>query len=113
MIEAWLKSWELPVGVYVGTEAFGRIVIEACRKFRWRIPEDVAIIAGRNEELECEISHPTISSMEFGYDRVGSAAAKLLEQYMDGMPPSEQSLLISPRGLVIRESTSLNSEMIN
>lgn len=107
LIKAWLKSWELPVGVYVGTEAIGRIVIEACRKFRWRIPEDVAIIAGRNEELECEISHPTISSMEFGYDRVGSAAAKLLEQYMDGMPPAEQSHLISPRGLVIRESTNV------
>ena len=104
-IAAWMAGWQRPVGVYVGIESHGRIVAQACHNRGWRVPEDVAIVAGRNEETLCEQPRPTLSSVEFGYERIGYEAARLLGRLMDGGRPPAKPVLIPPVGLVVREST--------
>ena len=39
----------------------------------------MAIIAGRNEETFCERPRPALTSVEFGYERVGYEAARLIK----------------------------------
>ncbi len=104
-IAEWMDGWELPIGVYVGGDSIGRIVVQKCRERGWRVPEDVAVIAGRNEETLCEHPRPSLTSVEMGYERVGYEAAKLLHQLMDGKKPPSQRILLPPQGLVVREST--------
>jgi len=104
-IAAWMEGWKRPVGVYVGIESHGRIVAQACHNRGWCVPEDVAIIAGRNEETLCEQPRPTLSSVELGYERIGYEAARLLDRLMDGEPPPAKPILVPPAGLVVREST--------
>ncbi len=103
--DLWMDGWKPPVGVYVNGESEGRIVVQACRQRGWRVPADVAIIAGKNEETLCEYLRPTLSSIEIGYDRIGYEAASLLDHLMDGAPPPERPILLPPLGLVVREST--------
>jgi LacI family transcriptional regulator len=43
--------------------------------------------------------------MEIGYDRIGYAAAELLDYLMDGHPPPPDPVRIVPQGVVVREST--------
>ena len=97
--------WVPPVGVYAAEELCGRMVVEAARIRGWRIPQDVAIIAGQNEEALCERPRPSLTSVEIGWDRVGHAAAELLDRLMDGEPPTDRPVLVPPNGLVVREST--------
>jgi LacI family transcriptional regulator len=104
-IISWMDRWELPIGVYVGAESHGRIVAQICRNRGWRVPEDVAIISGRNEVTLCEGLRPTLSSVENGYERIGYEAARLLDQLMNGQPAPKAPILIPPQGLVVREST--------
>ena len=104
-IAAWMKAWQPPIGVYVGAESHGRMVAQMCRNRGWRVPEDVAIIAGRNEETFCEHLRPTLTSIEVGYERIGYEAARLLHGLMDGETPLPKHLLLPPQGLVAREST--------
>lgn len=104
-IADWMDGWKLPIGVFVSVESHGRIVAQACRNRGWRVPEDVAIITGQNEETLCEGLRPTLSSIEIGYDRIGYEAALLLDRLMDGQAPPKEPILISPMGLVVREST--------
>ncbi|HSI32449.1 MAG: substrate-binding domain-containing protein [Phycisphaerae bacterium] len=104
-IARWMDAWEPPIGVYVGSESQGRIVAQACHRRGWRVPQDVAIIAGRNEETLCAGLHPTLSSVEAGYERVGAEAARVLDALMAGEPPPLKPILIPPIGLVVREST--------
>ncbi len=104
-IAAWMDSWELPIGVSVSSESNGRIVAQACQNRGWRVPEDVAIVAGRNEEVLCEGLRPTLTSVEVGYERIGYAAARLLDRLMDGESPPTEPIFIQPTGLVVREST--------
>lgn len=105
IISRWMDRWELPIGVYVGAEMPGRLVAQECLNRGWRIPQDVAIITGRNEEALCQSPRPTLSSVEVGFERIGYEAARLLDQLMNGKKPPAQPILIPPQGVVIREST--------
>ena len=113
-IEAWMNQWQLPIGVSICTEEAGRLVVQLCRRFGWRVPGDVAIIAGTNEEILCEYPRPSLRSMELGYERIGYEAARLLDQLIDQRqqrrrPKIEDEapphIILPPLGLVIREST--------
>lgn len=81
------------------------MVAQICRNRGWRVPEDVAIIAGQNEETFCEHMRPTLSSVEVGYERLGYEAARLLDRLMDGQLPLAKPILLPPQGLIVREST--------
>jgi len=129
-----IKRWKPPIGVYVGSESDGRMVAQVCRHEGWRVPEDVAIIAGWNEETYCEHLSPTLTSVEIDCERVGYEAARLLDELMDeadarqtrgkkakpnkkdndkqdpdaakaDQPAEPRHILMPPRGLVVREST--------
>ena len=104
-IATWMDDWELPMGVLVCADNIGRFVTQKCRERGWRVPEDVAIIAGRNEETFCENPRPSLTSIELGHDRVGYEAARLLQRLMEGKNPPSEPILLPPPGLVVREST--------
>jgi LacI family transcriptional regulator len=104
-IAAWMDGWKLPIGVYVGGESDGRMVVQMCRNRGWRVPEDVAIVTGWNEEALCEHLRPTLTSLEVGYERIGYEAARLLDRLMSGERPPPEPILLPPRSIVVREST--------
>lgn len=106
IIAAWMDGWKPPIGVFIGSESLAWTVVTMCRSRRWRVPEDVAIIAGYNEETFCEHLRPTLSSVEVGFERVGYEAARLLHGMMEGNEPEEpRHILLHPQGLIVREST--------
>ena len=100
-----MGGWTPPVGVYVGQEVYGRLVVQLCHEWGWRIPDDVALVAGKNEATLCEQPTPSLTSVEIGYDRIGYAAAELLDRLMAGREPPTAPLRLPPHGLVVREST--------
>lgn len=105
LIDRAMNQWVPPIGVYIGQEVCGRLVVQAGHRRGWRIPEDVAIVAGKNQETLCEQPRPTLTSIEIGYDRIGYAAAELLDRLMAGQAAPTTPLRLPPHGLVVREST--------
>lgn len=100
-----MDRWTPPIGVYAGQEMTGRLVVQLCGERSWHVPGDVALIAGKNQETLCEQPRPSLTSVEMGYDRIGYAAAELLEHLMNGRPTPNEPIQIAPKGLVVREST--------
>lgn len=105
LIDRAMNRWTPPIGVYVGQEVCGRLVAQTGHRRGWRIPDDLAIVAGKNQETLCEQPRPSLTSIEIGYDRIGYAAAELLARLMAGEPPPEGPIRLAPHGLVVREST--------
>lgn len=105
LITTWMDAWVHPIGVYVGGEGEGRMVTQECHRRGWRVPADVAIIAGKNEEHLCEHPRPSLTSIEIGYKRIGYEAARLLDRWMQGGAPPSEPVRIQPQGLVVRQST--------
>lgn len=113
-IDAWMEHWKLPIGVSICTEVMGRLVVQLCHRRGWRVPGDVAILAGMNEETLCNHPSPSLSSIEIGYERIGYEAARLLDQLMSASPARKtsqpratkpQHIILPPEGLIVREST--------
>jgi LacI family transcriptional regulator len=104
-IENLISDWRPPIGVFANSEQMGRMITQMCRQRGWRVPHDVAIIAGTNEEPLCEYPRPSLTSVELGYDRIGYEAARLLDRLMDGDPSPTGPILLPPKGIVVREST--------
>lgn len=112
-IAAWMNQWQLPIGVSVNDEESGRMIVQMCARRGWRVPQDVAIVAGSNEEVLCENPRPSLSSTEFGFERIGYEAARMLDRLMDkrgnrrgrAKRARPQHLILPPKGIVVREST--------
>jgi LacI family transcriptional regulator len=116
--DRWLDSLKLPVGLFIYHIDTARVIIEMCRNRGWRVPEDVAIVAGSNEETICERPEPSVTSLELPYEQVGFEAARLLDRLMDekanGKSISKDStkhetILLPPVGVVARRSTDFHA----
>lgn len=112
-IESWLDDLRIPIGLFIADVDITRVIIESCYDRGWSVPEDVAIIAGTNEEELCLHPEPSLTSLEIPYENIGYEAARLLDKLMDGQRKSSKSrekepatkLFLAPTGVVARRST--------
>ena len=82
-----------------------QFVVEACADAGLRIPEDIALIGMDNDEIICEHSVPTISSVSGNSEQVGYETLALLDRMMQGEPPPTEDVLVTPDRVVARQST--------
>ena len=104
-LKDWLMGLQKPVGIMAANDVLGRLLLEACRVQNLRVPDEVAVIGVDNDPLQCELSHPPLSSIEQGARRVGYAAAMLLDQMLAGAPASARQYLVNPTSVIIRQSS--------
>jgi len=57
-------------------------LVEACKTARLHVPDQIGIIGVDNDELVCELSSPTISSVAINFERAGYESARLLDEWM-------------------------------
>ncbi len=84
-----------------------RHILEACRSFNLKVPQEIAVIGVDNDELLCRLSSPSLTSIEQGARRLVYEAAALLDRLMHGKKPWQRSFLVDPIGIVIRQSTDV------
>lgn len=115
-LERWLDTLSPPVGLFIDEIDSARLIIELCRNRGWRVPEDVAIVAGTNEETICERPEPGITSLELPYEQIGFEAARMLDELMDAGSPARlaagerrRRILLPPLGIVARRSTDFHA----
>jgi LacI family transcriptional regulator len=125
-IERWMDSWLLPMGVASCEDVMARHIATRCLERGWRIPDDVAIIGGHNEEQVCDQLSPSLSSVEVGFEKVGYEAARLLHDLMKEVararkrgktplkrrratPAKPKHVIMPPVGVVVRTSTNFET----
>jgi LacI family transcriptional regulator len=107
-IAKWLLSLPKPVGVMTCHDDRGRQVLDACRRAGLHVPDDVAVVSVDNDVQMCNLSTPTLTSIDVNPGRVGFEAAAMLTRAMNGEQLSSEPILVgTPRGLVPRQSTNL------
>ena len=105
-IQQWIDSWATPIGVFVSVDYPGRLVAQYCLQKQLRIPDEVAIVAGHNQEIICDQPLAPLTSIEIGYERIGYQAASLLDHLMRNEDKAEGLVTyIPPQGIVTRAST--------
>lgn len=103
----WLRALPKPVGVFVPDDVWGVQVSEACRQVGLRVPEDVALLGVDDDDLDCELARPRLSSVVVPTERIGYEAAALLNRLLAGEKPPEGPVLLPPTGVATRRSTEI------
>jgi LacI family transcriptional regulator len=106
-IAAWIGELPKPVGIMACNDPRGQKVLEACRRIRVAVPDQVAVIGVDNDLPLCEISDPPLTSVCPDPTRVGFTAAGLLHRMMRGERPPTKPIYLQPIGIATRHSTDV------
>ena len=100
----WIADLPKPVGIMGCFDVMARTVIDVCREIHVSVPEEVAIIGVDNDQVLCEASQPSLTSVALDTRRIGFEAASLLDRLMKGENLVEH-IVVPPLEVVTRGST--------
>lgn len=103
----WLAALPKPVGVLASNDVQAAQVSEYCRQLELLVPDQVAIVGVDDDDLLCELSRPSMSSVALPGERIGYEAAQLLDQWLHGKLPDKTVIILPPAGVVVRQSSDL------
>ena len=105
-LAAWLRELPKPAAVMTPFDFRAKDVVEACRATHISVPEDLAILGVDDDELICESTRPSISSIRLDQEKIGYKAAETLNRLMSATRPTPSERIQLTSGAVIeREST--------
>jgi LacI family transcriptional regulator len=96
-----------PVGVMACRDDQGLRLLDACRRAGVLVPDQVAVLGVDNDDIQCHMATPPLTSIDLNPEHVGYEAAALLERLMDAKPPPAGPVLLPPRAVVMRQSTDV------
>ncbi len=103
----WLAGLPKPAGVLAANDERAHQVLTICSEIGLKVPEQVAVIGIDNDQLLCELTEPTLSSVDPGCERIGHRAANLLDEMIHGNAAPPAATVVSPIGVVARRSTDV------
>ncbi len=106
-LSLWIAKQPKPFGVMACYDLVGQMTLESCHRQEIEVPDEVAVVGVNNDELQCELATPTMTSIAQDTHRAGYEAAALLHNLMQGNPPPKSPLKIPPLQVVSRRSTDV------
>jgi LacI family transcriptional regulator len=106
-LQVWLAGLPKPIAVFACNDVRGQQIINACRESEIDVPGAVAVMGVDNDDMLCELSRPSLSSIEPDTHRIGRAAAELLVQLLAGRRVVPEVVNIPPLRVVERQSTDI------
>jgi LacI family transcriptional regulator len=104
----WLLSLPKPCGLLAALDLQAKRVLDVCLNVGIRVPEDIAIIGVDNDEVLCENTTPTLSSVLPDFEGGGYMAAELLDRLMRGGKPEPAARTYGIKRIVHRQSSRHN-----
>jgi LacI family transcriptional regulator len=101
----WLRKLSKPIGIFVSNDVMARRLSDACNQLGLRIPDEVALLGVDNDELECLLTSPPLSSIAIPGDRIGFEAAKQIDRSIRTGRVSASKTYLPPVRVVARQST--------
>lgn len=110
-LSEWLRCQPRPLGIFAGNDTAGVKISNLCKSLGISVPEGAAVLGVDNEDILCELSSPTLSSIQLDCRRIGFEAARVLDHILGGKDgrdiPNPVALKIGPGKIIERESTRI------
>ncbi len=104
---AWLRALPKPCGIFTCTDSWGRVVVRYAREAGLRVPEDLVLVGADNDDLECELISPPLSSVMIAWQEVGRNAATLIRLALGNQSIAGRRVMVSPIGVAARRSSDV------
>jgi len=102
-----ISRLELPLGIFTYHDVMAVRICHFCAAIGLSVPEQIAVLGAGNNQLKCDCASVPLSSVDPDSYGQGRTAAELLGNLMDGQPPPEKTIMISPSAVVTRQSTDV------
>lgn len=103
----WIAQLPSPIGIFACDDDRGREVLEACVLANRRVPDEIAVVGVDNDEVFCELSDPSLSSVSLNAFGAGFRAAELLDKLMKKKIRKPRRIKIDAMNVVARRSTDM------
>ncbi|MFA6174491.1 MAG: substrate-binding domain-containing protein [Kiritimatiellales bacterium] len=100
-----LRNLPKPCGVVVADD-WAPHLLRVCERAGIAVPTDLAIMGMFNHLDACEYASVPVSSVDANFERIAREGTRLLGRLMAGEAVPAKPILIPPRGVVVRQSTS-------
>jgi LacI family transcriptional regulator len=105
----WLKTLEKPIGIVSSHDIQGAQIAEYCHQLGIIVPDEVAIVGADDDDLLCELSRPSLTSVKLPAKRIGFEAAAMLDRWINGEAPASRQIVLPPVGVIVRQSSNLQA----
>ena len=103
----WLKGLPKPIAIMACDDNQGNILIQACDLCGINVPFDVAIIGVDNDEILCNMTSPSMSTINVDIEGGGAAAAAMAVKMVNDPAYRGEDIVLQPLTVVERLSSSL------
>ena len=100
----WLRSLKPQTALYAAWDRRALQILSLCSELDIAVPESLSVLGTDNDEVLCESSTPSLSSIALDGRNAGILCAKLLDAHMNGRKAEPLVDLAFPR-IVTRQST--------
>lgn len=104
-LDTWLRTLPKPVAVFCSNDLPARRIAEACSRCEIPVPDELVILGVDNDESECRLATPALSSIDTPSERIGYQAAEMLAALMKGRKLRRKNVRFPPLHIVARAST--------
>ena len=105
----WLRRLPRPCALFAANDRIAKVAADVCRFSGIRVPQEIAILGVDDEEMVCNFTSPTLSSIRPAFEKGGYMAAELLDAIMRGKLREPANLQYGVIGIVERDSTAISS----
>ncbi|MDO5553483.1 MAG: DNA-binding transcriptional regulator [Planctomycetia bacterium] len=104
-LEKWLANLPKPIGLFTAFDPIGVYVLEACAARKIPVPDAVGVLGCNNDEVQCKLAKPSLSSVIINSHSIGYHACLLLDELMEGKPAPQPPTVVPVLGVAARQST--------
>jgi LacI family transcriptional regulator len=104
-VRRWLEELPKPVAIFAINDVPARDLADMCHRLGFRVPDEVAILGVDNDETECRLASPPLSSIALPSQQIGYEAARMLDRMLTGKRAQPPSMFLPPIRVVTRQST--------
>jgi LacI family transcriptional regulator len=108
-VRHWLRRLPKPVGILASNDIPARHLADVCLQLGLRVPDEVALLGVDNDDLDCGLTSPPLSSVAVPAQQIGYEAAKILDALMSGKSAPQRPVFLPPVGVVTRQSTDTSA----
>ena len=103
----WLLSLPKPIAIMACDDTQGAVLLETCQAYGIRVPFDVAVVGVDNDEIQCNMSDPTLSSLDVDMEGGGYEAAEMIGRMVKDPAYQGHDIVLKPLSIVHRLSSNV------
>lgn len=102
----WFRNLSKPAGIFVRDDWQAVQLVEHAKQLGIRVPGDLYVLGMGNVESICDLSDPSLSSIQLPMESLGAEAARVMDALLSSASSARYERQLPPQGVAVRWTTT-------